>query len=268
MMVIAGVLFSLAGLFVVRGTVPVKALKEHQDIAGLMNGIVGVVYAVILGFAVILVWEQFEDAKVTVAEEANSLANVYRLAYGFPAPVRRALRQQLRSYAQAVVQEEWGAMAEGRPSPRAWLALDETWELYERMEPRTNRENALYAESLTRLSDMSNQRRLRLLASRQGVPAIMWILLYVGAVTTIGFTYFFAAESLRAQVLMTSVMAADLMLALFLISALNYPFSGDVRIPPDPFIEVIGRMNQIEKHENLPPHQGVVQARPGHRRPG
>jgi Protein of unknown function (DUF4239) len=43
---------------------------------------VGVIYAVLLAFSVIVVWEKFNDAQTTVAEEAGATAALFRYAEG------------------------------------------------------------------------------------------------------------------------------------------------------------------------------------------
>ncbi len=56
------------------------ALDSHHEVAGFIFGTVGVIYAVLLAFVGVVVWEELENAKVAVSSEANHLANIGRLA--------------------------------------------------------------------------------------------------------------------------------------------------------------------------------------------
>jgi hypothetical protein len=53
------------------------------------------------------------------------------------------------------------------------------------------------------------------------VPAIIWVVLFGGAFLTVGFTFFFGAESLRAQSLMTGVFPRGTDLSRFSQAHLN-----------------------------------------------
>jgi Protein of unknown function (DUF4239) len=249
LMVGSSVAVAVVGLLVVRRAVPATSLHGHHDVAGFIIAVLGVIYAVLLALVVIAVWEDFEAARVTVVREADGVVGVFRMSQGLPPALRQRVHRQARAYAQVVINEEWPLMARGKESPRAWAAIDELWRIFTTMEPRTERESALYTESLTALRELGDNRRLRLLESHEGVPAIMWIVLYSGGLCTIVFTYFFGVENFRAQALMTVLLTAEIALVLFLISALNYAFAGDVRVQPDAFRHVLETMDIIEAQE-------------------
>ncbi|HKQ99153.1 MAG TPA: hypothetical protein VJT09_00690, partial [Pyrinomonadaceae bacterium] len=92
--VVVGVSVLLAhlGLHLVRRKVPLTTLQAHHEVAGFIIGVLGAIYAVLLAFVVVVVWNQFEDAKAAVGREANKLNDLARMAEGFPdEPRRRAL---------------------------------------------------------------------------------------------------------------------------------------------------------------------------------
>jgi hypothetical protein len=97
------------------------------------------------------------------------------------------------------------------------------------------------------------------------VPAIIWVVLFGGAVLTIGFTFFFGAENLRAQSLMTGALSV-LIFAGCLTSgrpcpgqfggylmgsithtathtrpvvAIDHPFAGTVKVGPEALAAVV-----------------------------
>ena len=55
MTVSVAVAASVLGLWLVRRTVPPHTLREHHDVAGFILAIVGVIYAVLLDFVVLVV---------------------------------------------------------------------------------------------------------------------------------------------------------------------------------------------------------------------
>jgi predicted membrane chloride channel (bestrophin family) len=93
------VILSVAGSLLVRRFIPVEALERHNEVAGFIYAVIGVVYAVLLGFAAITVWERYDKAQAGVEQEANDLADLYRDAETFPDDVRAVLEAQIRTYA-------------------------------------------------------------------------------------------------------------------------------------------------------------------------
>jgi len=65
-------------------------------------------------------------------------------------------------------------MADGKSSPEVWDAYIQLWRTYYQFTPATDQEKTWYSQSLTKLNDLGDQRRLRLLMSRMGsVPVMM-----------------------------------------------------------------------------------------------
>ena len=239
------VLLAHVGLRLVRRRVPLNVLETQHEVAGFIIGVLGAIYAVLLAFVVVAVWDQFGDAKVVVTTEANQLNDLARMAQGFPAPMQARVMDGLKAYGQSVIEDEWKAMALGEASVKTQTAMDNLWQLFREVEPQTNRENALYAQSLDRLNEMSDNRRLRVHASKDDIPAVIQILLWGGGLLIIAFTYFFGVKSIRSQALMTAALAVEVAFLLFLVVALDNPFHGYLRLSPEPMQHALERITAI-----------------------
>jgi hypothetical protein len=233
------------GLHLVRRYVPLTVLQSQHEVAGFIIGVLGAIYAVLLAFVVIVMWNQYEDALNDVAREANQLNDLARLAQGFPVPAQQRLLTAMQTYAQNVVTDEWPTMSNGNASQRAQSALEDLWHAYLEVEPQTARESALYSTSIDRFDEMSDSRRLRLFASRDDLPFVIQILLWGGGVITIAFTYFFGVKSVRSQALMTASLTGVVAFILFLIVALDNPFHGYVRVSPEPLQQTLDRIRPL-----------------------
>ena len=230
------VLLALLGLYAVRRVIPHHVLAQHNDVAGFVYATIAVTYAVILGFAVITVWEQFEEASHNADGEANAVADLFRLAAWFPDADRVQIQQSLVDYANSVVDDEWEAMNDGMaPSPKTAAALERLWDLYFQAGQGSIEQSNAYDDSLDRLEDLGDARRIRLLESQEGIPGIMWVGLIAGAVLTVGFAFAFGVERWQSHALMLAILAASVSLLLFIVWSLNHAFRGDVRIEPEPF---------------------------------
>jgi len=233
------VLVAVAGLVVVQRLVPPDRREEHNDVAGFIYAVLGVAYAVLLAFMLIAVWQDYNTAQTNVESEANELAGVYFLASQLPEPERTRLQDLARMYARVVVEEEWPLMEQGQTSLRAdSLVRQLRLELLE-FDPRTRGEQVLYERGLTDLHDAVDARRSRLLEVREGIPYLLWVVLVLGGVITVSFTYLFGLKSNVAHALMVAALTLLVCGILFTIGEFNYAFSGVVEIRPEAFREVL-----------------------------
>src|SRR5918994_1097280 len=106
-------LAAVAGLESVQRLVPYEKRQEHNDVAGFLYAVVGVIFAVLLALLVIAVWEHYQKANETVESEANGVADIAWLAHQLPEPERHVLQEDARSCAQEVVDTEWPLIEPG-----------------------------------------------------------------------------------------------------------------------------------------------------------
>jgi hypothetical protein len=232
--VLGAILLSLIGLVIVRRLVSHHVLAAHNDVAGFIYATIAVTYAVILGFVTITAWEQFDQARNNADHEANVVADLYRLAEWFPEADRGQIQTALVTYADSVVDDEWDAMNQRTaPSAETDTALNQLWDLYGLLEPGQDGQSIAFADSIDRLQELGNARRMRLLESKAGIPGIMWLGLIAGGAVTVMFAYSFGVARRESHAVMLATLSASIALLLFMISTLNYAFHGDVRVQPD-----------------------------------
>jgi hypothetical protein len=238
LLVLALPAIAAGGALLVRSAVGPDVLACHNNVAGFIYGVIGVVYAVLLGFTAIVVWEQFRNAQEGVEREADALADLHRDAQNFPPEVREQVALRVRAYARAVIEKEWPAMAEGQSSPETWAEYEQLWRTYDEFTPHEDHQRAWYAESIRQLNALGDERRDRLLRVRSHLPTVIWSVLLAGGVVTIGFTFFFGTQNSRAQGLMTAALAFTIGVVLLSILALEQPFAGITRVHPEAFRQV------------------------------
>jgi Protein of unknown function (DUF4239) len=224
---------AVGGMFLVRRKAEREWLERHHEVAGYFLSTLGSLYAVLLAFAIFVVWIDFKEASSNVELEANQVADMFRMSKPLPEPLGSNARNALIQYSRSILEDEFPAMAEGRDSPRTSLLLQSLWNVYRNAKPNDGNSKFYYEESVKRLTEVGNYRHLRLFKSNGTVPAILWYLLDLGAVVLVALTYFFGLENIRSQMLMTAALAGVLASSLFVIYELNRPFAGVARISTD-----------------------------------
>jgi Na+/melibiose symporter-like transporter len=240
-MVLVGLtsLIAMIGPIVVRKRMSLEQLRTNNEVAGFKFATVGVIYAVLLGFAVIVVWQKFSEAENDVALEAGAAATIYRLANGVHGEPGLAIRDGITAYLQAAITDDWPAMKEGKASTAATVALNNAYAAALEYEPDEKRGTAIFAEVLHQLDQVTQARRARIVVAAGIVPGIVWLVLFGGAFITIGFTFFFGTANLRAQTLMTGALSVLIFSALLVIIAIDHPFAGTVKVDTAPLADVL-----------------------------
>ena len=188
---------AILGQVLVQRLVPLSTRRSGTAATGAIYEALCVMFGVSLAFSLFVVSNAFRDAERTVQSEAGSPEDIYREAGQLPEPAGGRIQELAESYARAVVVEEWpliGCGRESRPSPQAETLFKELEESIEGFEPNTNGEQALHAQLITLAADLGDDRELRLLESRQGVPSILWTVLVIGGILTVAFTFLFGVH--------------------------------------------------------------------------
>ena len=237
--VLVSVLAALAGLVLARRLIPLPVRERHTTATGTIYAAVYVMFGLSVGFSLFSVWQQFDRARQTTGREAASVETLYRLAGSFPEPERSRVQGLAVSYARTVVEEGWPLLEQGRLSPRAGALLDELRRSVQEAEPRTGAQGALYAEALSELDELEEDRVLRLVTAREGIPYILWVVLVVGGTLTITFTYLFGIDAAWLHAVAVAGLTVLVSLILLVIGILDYPFNSGVRVQPDAFEGVL-----------------------------
>jgi hypothetical protein len=230
---------AMAGPVVVRRLVRLDRLRTNNEVAGFKFATVGVIYAVLLAFAIVVVWEKFNAAENDVAREASAAAIVYRLSEGLSAEQRTAVRSAVTAYLNDAINKDWPAMERGTGDPDVTNSLTNVYTtvLNSRAGDRSN--EFLLTEILRQLDNISLTRRTLLVSADGNVPEILWFVLFGGAIVTVCYTFFFGAQNLRAQSLMTGALSSVVFSGLLTAVVIDHPFAGSVKVTPEPLIHVL-----------------------------
>ena len=141
-----------------------------------------------------------------MANEAGATAALFRYTEG-KQPEAIAVRMALANYLRLAIDDEWPATAHEAESPLTQRALNSLYEAAIALNRSGTRGPADMAEVFRQLDNVTAARRTRLHLATGLVPSVIWIVLFMGALLTVGFTLFFGSENLRAQVSMTGVLS-------------------------------------------------------------
>jgi Protein of unknown function (DUF4239) len=242
--VIGGFVFIsiVIGFLVVRFTSS-DVRTAHNDRAGFILAVIGVIYAVLLAFVAVGAWERFQQAEARTYEEAESLAEVYRDAGSFVGG--EALRRTLRAYVESVINVSWPAMRSGETSDIVDALLEKVDRQVRALPATSPRLEDIHAQMLSAMDTALADRESRVTMDSTGINGIMWMVLVIGAFITVAFTYLFGFDRTIMQALMVGALSFMIALVLFLIAALDYPFRGSIAVSPEAFQALLESLKVI-----------------------
>jgi len=200
----------------------------------------GILFALLVGFVSVEVWNNFDRAKVAVATEASALRAVVLLAAAFPDDQRVRIYGLINRHIAEAVNEEWPAMAEQRASlsilPKALLA-----ELRDTLAVRASDDSqrAAQPEMLRALQTALDARRQRIIISESSVGAVKWAgILLQGLCMLIAIAMVHSDNRLACGISLT-LFATGIAVSVLLIAAYSRPFTGENSVRPDLLKQVI-----------------------------
>jgi hypothetical protein len=244
--ILLSILLSVIGLKLVRKKFSPEILKEQHEVAGFIFNAFGLIYAVLVAFVVFATWTDYNEARVNTELEANKIADLFLDAQAFPDSIRTVMQQAAVNYARIVYDEEWDYMDRAERNPAALKALEKLWTVYSKIDYDKLTNKSMYEESLRRLNDLGEYRRLRVLSAENNIPSVIWAVLLIGGITSVCYTYFFGTKNLKAQYMMTAALAVTNALILFLIYILDHPFAGASGITKEPFEMILEMFRNVK----------------------
>src|SRR4030095_12279017 len=109
------------------------------------------------------------------------------------------------------------------------------WQEVTRMEVHSAGQQEILNHLISELTSMTEHRRIRMLQSRKSLPRILWAVLIVGGIITVGISCFFGVDNVRLHAIHTIALTLLVSLMLIAIADIDRPFQGVVHVSPDGF---------------------------------
>lgn len=247
LIIIAAIALALIGQALVDRLFRPDTLERAQKVVGdLFIQTVGGLYGVLVAFLLAGALAAFQTLRGTLTVELNALVDLARVAQYLPAPAGEEIGTEIRAYARSLVEDEWPRLAEGSGSPQTTEALSRLWQRVATFAPATAGETNLHAQALELSRTIGEQRRILLLAARRTIPALVWWVLGIGAVITVGMATLSVHPPRKLRFALVASMAVLIAISLYTLYALSHPFG--------PTLSIVDPQRLSEVQALLAPH--------------
>ncbi len=236
------ILIPLAGLPIFHRLVDWQKREHDTSMVGLSYALCGGVYAVVLAFVAVGVYETMDKSTEIASEEANSLGGLAFDSAGLPAELAERIRADINTYIDLVTKKEWplqqAYQMEEKNYEEGWTQLRKLNTEISSFQPATDGQATVMADMEHIINGLFSARRARLLAANQHLPDAIWQMLIVGLILIVFYVYLFGPHSFKIHMAVTSMTMLSIGLVFTLIIALDYPFRGDLSVDDEAFLGV------------------------------
>lgn len=218
----------------------------HNEVGGIIIAVAGTLFAVVLGFLTVVIWQQYTEARQVVVSEASAATDAWHTTVGLPPPVRKRVRTDMAHYADIMIDREWPAMRRGGSDLQAAIIVMDAIDAVGTFLPANMGEANAQTATLQQLGVLHDARQQRIAINHAGVSWFEWLVLLISAACIICFCWLFGLRSRRVQLLMTSTVVTIVVSTLVLLFELQYPFRSDVGIAPDAWKEALTHIHEMQ----------------------
>jgi hypothetical protein len=233
--------FSLLGAFLFRQFFEklMGLTAAHNEVIGNFLAVSGLFYGITLGLISVATFENFQQAETAVSQEATALSGLYRDVNLLDGAEKNELKTILKDYADYMIGDGW-------KDQQAGIVPTGTSKIVNRFEHalinykfETEKDKIMFSEIIHQNNKLSDMRRERVNIVQEGLPAAIWLVLFVGAFVVICLTWLLVIANKKLDIVVNVLCGGLLGSLIFLIAAMDNPFRGEFSVSPQPYQLVI-----------------------------
>ena len=234
----------MAVTYVLSACVCCKQFVIPGNALNIFFGLFGVLYAIIIGFAIFEVLNNYNEIKEFMNSEVNELQDLrdYLMYVDGQDEVKQEIGQHIKKYAQAVVNKEWPAMCSYKK-----LDIDTPEEMYDvmksvnKIKPANDSDVMALEKLIDTIGTVTTHRTNRITASVEKLPSLLVQLIFILSAFMIVIFALIPIDALIVKMALTAINTFGIAFIYFVIKDLDYPFGGIWSIKPEPFKSFIAR---------------------------
>ena len=219
---------------------------KFSDIHGHMFGVIGIIYAVLIGAIAVDTWDKFKMAEAIANKEATIAINIYNLAPSMGDTSQIKIQKNIEMYLNEVVNKEWEQMYKGISPAFKNLQLIELNKVL-MGQFLENKKQEIYLPLLAQqLNELNQMREDRLFISVTYINYIILSFVFIGgfflllSLALIGLEF-----SLSSNFVLSSILSILIGLVLGITIGLDRPYQGDISVSNQPFVAALNFIQSL-----------------------
>ena len=210
-------------------------------------GLFGVLYAIIIGFAIFEVLRNYNEIKALMNAEVNELQDLrdYLMYVDGQDETKKEIVSHIKRYAESVVNEEWPAMCSYKK-----LDIDTPDQMYDvmksvnKIKPANDSDVMALQKLIDTIGTVTTHRTDRITASIERLPSLLTQLIFILSLFMVSIFAMIPIDSMVIKMTLIGINTFGIAFIYFVIRDLDYPFGGIWSIQPEPFKDFIARFDK------------------------
>jgi hypothetical protein len=198
--------------------------------------VVGMLVSLMLALAFSEVIIEQRTIRNAVQRETVAISDIFSVLKLFDPEGTREFQTIVVDYAQAVIDDEWPALADDRLSQRAGALKMQMAKGVLNLKPTTPTQERLVSLIIADIDALSDYRVIRLDSALAQRPVYVYVIIFGFLVTMACFGAYRPQTTIVALVFLYTVFVG---LVLYLVLAMSDPFQGDIGIAPTAFEHLV-----------------------------
>jgi hypothetical protein len=194
--------------------------------------LVGLLVSLVLALAFSEVISELKTIRSAVGHETVAISDIFEALKLYDIESTREIRSILVDYTQAVIDDDWPALANNKRGQRAGILKRQLAEGVINLKPATPTQEMLLSHILADIDALSDHRFIRLDSALAEPPVYLYVIIFGFLITMACFGAYQPQGPLVGLFLLYTVFVG---LVLYLILALSDPFQGDIGVAPTAF---------------------------------
>lgn len=208
-------------------------------------GVFGVMYAIVAGFIILVLLENYNAIKAHIWAEVNTLQDLrdYLVYVDNQDDVVDEIKEAIKSYVESVIQQEWTEMVSA-----SQVDMDTSAEIYEVMKrinkiEVTNRSDAVaLGKLIDTVGEITTHRTNRLYSSGEKLPVLLKLFIIILSVLVVFIFTLLPIQEAIIRFLLNGVNIFAVVYIYIIIWDLNRPFKGVWGIDNEPYRDLLARL--------------------------
>ena len=228
--VIIPIIISLFALYFVRKQLGKSKTELSSGAVGIVAGIVTTFFALVLAFAIVNLYQTYQDAAYNTNSEANALTAIGHDSLVFPTAVQTSVQHAIANYIVELQTREFPAMRLGHLSPTTDPKLEDIYRVLQNYNPKTQSQIAFYNSAITQLNQVLINRENRVNDADSSLPTAFVVLIFLTGILSVFTALFIKTDVTFLEYLLVGNVAAVVGIGWLTVVLLEYPFSGSVSV--------------------------------------
>lgn len=217
----------------------------EESLLEVFFGVFGVIYAIIAGFVILVLLQNYNTIKVHIWAEVNALQDLrdYLIYVDNQNNVVEKMRKTIKNYVESIIEKEWKDMVGSGK-----VDMDTSAEIYEIMKSIntikvTNPSDAVALNKLIdTLGNITTHSTNRLYSSGEKLPFLLFLFVIILSILVVFIFTLLPIQDTLTRFLLNGVNIFTAVFIYIIIWDLNHPFKGTWSINYKPYQNFLARM--------------------------